>query len=89
MFVFEIQSYNWKDFKRNFTNLSIQVYNQESNKEEIWNVNPSSQTYKEVQNRSKEDDYSKEDDFSNAKLFAFDEKGVIKIHSAGGLSSTS
>jgi hypothetical protein len=42
-----------------------------------------------VQNRSKEDDYSKEDDFSNAKLFAFDEKGVIKIHSAGGLSSTS
>jgi hypothetical protein len=37
----------------------------------------------------KDDDYSKEDDFSNANLFAFDEKGVIKIHNVGGLSSTS
>jgi hypothetical protein len=53
------------------------------------NVNPSSQTYKEVQNHSKDDDYSKENDFSNAKLFAFDEKGAIKIHRASGLSSTS
>jgi hypothetical protein len=42
-----------------------------------------------VRNHSKDDDYSKEDDFSNAKLFAFDERGAIKIHRAGGLYSTS
>lgn len=42
-----------------------------------------------MRNHSKDDDYSKEDDFFNAKLFAFDEKGAIKIHIVGGLSSTS
>jgi hypothetical protein len=29
MFKKKIQSYNWEDFKRNFINLSIQVYKEE------------------------------------------------------------